>query len=135
MVARTRSSKPARRLFAAQLLFQFRVRTRNRSNKRRVCEIRTILIPASNGEGALQKALRFGNTEQFDYADGPRHVFFEFVGVKELLDLPTDTNPSEVWWDLVTLERPRERRAQLIPKRSELRAFSVVTRRPSGPKV
>lgn len=135
MAAHTRSSKAARKLFAAQLLFQFRVRIRNRSNQRRVCEIRTVLIPASNGERALQIALRCGRAEQFDYADGPSHVYFEFVGVKELLDLPATTSPAEVWWDLVTIERPKERRAQLIPKARELRAFSVVTKRRSGPKV
>lgn len=135
MAPRTSSSRVTRRLFAAQLLFQFRVRTKNRSNQRRVCEIRTVLIQSRDGDKALEKATRFGKEEEFDYVDGARHVFFEFIGVKELLDLPTAADPIEVWWDLVVLQRPRERRAALIPRRGDLRAFSVVTKRRAGPKV
>ena len=126
-----------RRQFAAQLLFQFRVRRKRISNKRRVCEMRTIVVTAQNGRAALAKAKRYGESEQFDYLDEDRHVYFEFVGIKELLDLDPCTlgEPLEVWWDLVVLNRPKERRARLLPQKKDLRAFSVVSNRTRGPKL
>jgi hypothetical protein len=64
-------------------------------------------------------------------------VYFEFVGIEELLELDpcTPAELLEVWWDLVVLDRPRERRARLLPPTSKLRAFSVVTKRKGGSKV
>lgn len=121
--------------YAAQLLFQFRVCDNGQTKKRRICEIRTIVFNARDGTSPLARATRYGKSEQTDWVDGRRQVFLEFIGVKELLSFYGPSDPLEVWWDHVVLERPMERRGQLLPPRSKLRAFSVLPRRKTGPKV
>lgn len=108
---------------AAKLLFQFRVRTKRGDGKRRICEERIVNFGARSPGEALQKAKRPGKNSEYDYdnSDGNR-VYFEFVGVVDLLKLEQETVPGEVWYDIVNRHTPMERRARLIPPDQNLLA-------------
>jgi hypothetical protein len=111
--------------FAALLLFQFRVVTNGESNKRRLCEKRLILFDAGDGRSAMREAKRGGRAAQHHYLNGfGGMVYFEFVGVLDLLQLGLECEPDEVWYSLCTLVEPMERRARVLPRQSELRAIS-----------
>jgi hypothetical protein len=115
--------------YAAMLLFQFRVVTATVSNKRRLCEKRLILLTAPNGRTALRAAKRRGREAQHSYLneDGGR-VWFEFVGVLDLVHLGVECEPDEVYYQLCRLTEPMERRATLLPPESRLQG------RRRGPK-
>lgn len=70
---------------------------------------------------ALSRAKKMANATTHDYenANGNR-VFFEFVGVVDLLYLGIECRPEEVWYDIVDRLRPMERRAKLIRSDAEL---------------
>ena len=106
------------------LLFKFRIMTNNNPGKRRICENRIINFQATNGLLALAEAKRRGIEAQYSYRNNEGNkVYFEFVGVKDLLCLSPECNPEEVWYDIVQLLRPMERKKTLIPKESELNAI------------
>lgn len=109
--------------FAALLLFQFRVMVNGDPGKRRFCEKRIISFRATDGVAALKEAKRRGRTAQHSYknTDGNR-VHFEFIGVQDLLSLDPACEADEVWFDIVRLVRPMERRKALIPSESSLEA-------------
>ena len=109
--------------YAAKLLFQFRERKGGRSNQRRRCEERIVLLMAPDADTALRDAKRRGKLGEVSWSDGDKRVFLEFVGVLDLLDLGLESEPDEVWWEFRYLIRPRERRAALIPPKSQLTAF------------
>lgn len=102
--------------YAAKLLFQFRVRTKAGDGKRRLCEERIVNFDARSPSEALRKAKRLGKTSELDYdnSDGNR-VFFEFVGVSDMIKFTSVTSPAEVWYDIVQRHTPMERRTRLIP--------------------
>src|SRR5437867_3345805 len=62
-----------------------------------------------------------------------RDSHLEFVGVLDLLDLGPECGPDEVWYDIVQILRPVERRAQLVPRPSQLTALSRGVKRPNKP--
>lgn len=109
--------------YAAKLLFQFRVRTKAGDGKRRICEERIVNFNARSPSEALRKAKRIGKTSEYDYdnSDGNR-VFFEFIGVMDMIKLGSETGPGEVWYDIVNRHTPMERRARLIPQDKSLLA-------------
>lgn len=111
--------------FAAKLLFQFRTLTSGVSNKKRVCEERIILFMAATPKIALRLAKRRGKDEEFSYVDDGTKVLFEFVGVRELIELGTCSEPDEVWSVLFDKIEPMENKDKLIPKENNLRAFST----------
>lgn len=57
-------------------------------------------------------------------------MYFEFVGVIEMVDVITDfnENPAEVWWEFRELVRPMERRRKLLVAEKDLRVFNVGTK-------
>ena len=115
--------KPSQR-FAAKLLFQFRVLAPNAPGKRRICEYRILNFLSASGPTALAEANRRGIAAQYSYRNSAgRTVHFEFVGVQDLLCLDPECQPDEVWYDIVQLVRPMERKNKLIPKESELNAL------------
>jgi hypothetical protein len=109
--------------YAAKLLFQFRAIVHGRPNKRRLCEERVILFQAPSGRQALRLAKRKGHRSQHNYRSDNGRVYFEFVGVLELLSLDPACEPDEVWYDLVKHVLPMERRQVLIPTESSLEAI------------
>ncbi len=58
--------------------------------------------------------------------------YFEFVGITDLLELGIETEPEEVWYDIVTMKQPSERRYKLITNESQLNA--ILRERQKNPK-
>jgi len=90
----------------------------------RTCEERIVVFRAAGARKALADAKRRGRKAQHDYcnSDGNR-VFFEFVGVMDLLELGPECDDDEVWYDIVVRKQPMERAAQLLPEESRLSAL------------
>ena len=110
--------------YAAMLLFQFRVMVAGKPGKRRLCEKRIVNFAARSGRAALTKAKRRGRAAQHSYRNSDGNpVHFEFIGVQDLLCLDPACEPDEVWYDIVQLQTPMERRSKLIPPESELEAI------------
>lgn len=110
--------------YAAKLLFQFRVVVNGSSGIRRTCEERIITLSAAHGKAALREAKRYGRAEQHRYKNNDGNpVYFEFVGVLDLLRLDPMCEPGEVWYDITERIRPMERRATIIPPATQLSAI------------
>lgn len=110
--------------YAAKLMYQFRVDKGRGTPKRRLCEERTVLIDARSAGAALATARRKGRRAEhhYDNAFGAT-VYFEFIGVMELLALGAECEPDEVWYELVYRHSPLERRDAFIPAEHELNAI------------
>lgn len=121
--------------YSVKLLFQFRAYLgEGRSDTMRRCEERIIVLSARGAESALRKAKRYGKSEEFDAkAEAGNPIYFEFIGVADLLELGAESEPNEVWYDIVTLKLPSERRDRLIPKESDLNAIGWERRRKNMP--
>jgi hypothetical protein len=119
----TTKKTPTRR-YAAKLLFQYRVMVGGSPGIRRLCEERIITFPSTHGRAALGEAKRRGRAARHSYTnnDGNR-VYFELVGVIELLCLDPACEADEVWYEMPERIRPMERRAQLVPPESKLHAI------------
>jgi hypothetical protein len=114
--------------YAAKLLFQFRVRGGSTDNQKRLCEERIILLSAASARTALAKAKRRGAEARHSYLNGRGHtVYFEFIGVRELLHLGAGCEPDEVWYEIGERLRPKERKRKLIPAESSLQAIRFET--------
>lgn len=110
--------------YSAMLLFQYRADLGNgQSDVMRRCEERLIVLFARNAESALRKAKAHGKESEFNgRSEAGNPLLFEFIGVKDLLDLES-LDESEVWYDIRTLKLPMERREKLIPPEEELNAI------------
>jgi hypothetical protein len=94
------------------------------SGKRRLCEKRVISFRAAHGQAALAEAKKRGRAAQHSYTnDDGNRVHFEFVGVRELLCLDPQCGGDEVWYQIVELMTPMERKKTLIPPEAELNAI------------
>lgn len=110
--------------YAAKLLFQFRVVVDGDSGIRRLCEERIITFTADHDRAALRETKKRGRAAQHDYENSEgNHVFFEFVGVLELLRLDPQCEADEVWYEITERNRPMERRKQIIPEERRLSAI------------
>jgi hypothetical protein len=110
--------------FSAKLLFQFRVVINNDSRKRRICEERILVINAATAKQALARAKRRGTASQYDYLNSEKNrVYFEFIGVTDLLELGWECEEDEVWYDITEKLLPSERRDKWVPPESELNAI------------
>ena len=70
------------------------------------------------------KRNRRGRADQFHWTNTSGNpIYFEFVGVLDLQTLDPECGPDEVWYDIVQMVRPMERRRKLIPPMSRLSAF------------
>lgn len=120
----TRKGSAAAERYSALLLFQFRVAsTRAGAAKRRLCEKRLIVLEATGPRQALQRAKRRGREAEYDYPNAyGEQVYFEFVGVMDLLRLGLECESDEVWYDIVRLLEPMERRERWCPPDAELGA-------------
>jgi hypothetical protein len=111
------------REYAAKLLFQWRVMVEGSPGVRRTCEERIVRFEAKSARQGLVAAKRLGRSAQFTYKNSDGNpVYFEFVGVMELLGLDS-YHPEEVWYDITDRVRPMERRGILIPPESQLCAI------------
>ncbi|MGH7847886.1 MAG: DUF4288 domain-containing protein [Candidatus Binatia bacterium] len=110
--------------YAAKLLYQYEALNPRLRGERRLCEESTILIRARSAKEALRLAKRHARRRYFTFRtrDGVR-VGFQFVGVRELMHLGVECQPEEVWYDIIRLVRPMERRAKLLPRERDLNAM------------
>lgn len=110
--------------FAAKLFFQFRAMVDGSPGKRRFCEERIIQFKAPRARDALRLAKSKGKEAQFNYknSDGNK-VFFEFIGVMELLCLDSICDAGEVWYEIEQYLLPKERKSKFIPKEKDLDAI------------
>jgi hypothetical protein len=117
--------------YAALMLFQFRTEKDGLSNKKRLCEERIILFEGTSAAECYGLAVSRGRDEEFSYTDGDVEVFFEFVGIKEFIELNSTSEPDEVWYRFVEKLNPMENMGKLIPSKDNLSAFQEkVTRKP-----
>ena len=88
--------------------------------KRRLCEKRIIHYRASDAQAALKHAKQRGKDGEHHYRnqDGNR-VFFEFIGVRDLIACDPACEPDEVWYQTVEMMQPMERRKRLIPPEAQ----------------
>jgi len=114
-----------KRRYAALMFFQFRTVKSGSSDRRRVCEERIILFETDSPRKALKLANKRGKEEEFSYTDEGLKVFFEFIGIKDLIELGVSLDQDEVWWRLVEKVNPMENRDKLIPREDQLRVFKV----------
>src|SRR5438093_10517425 len=122
---RSKGSAGRRERYAARLLFQFRVMVNGDPGVRRLCEDRIILVRARGARSALAKAKAHGKAAQYHYRNSSvSRVFFEFVGVTDLLRLGVECGADEVWYDIVQKIKPMERRRELIPPSERLNAIA-----------
>ena len=110
--------------YAAKLLYQYEAVNPRLRGQRRLCEESTILIHARSAKEALRRAKRHARRRYFTFrtVNGLK-VGFQFVGVRDLMRLGIECEPDEVWYDIVHLVRPMERRAKLIPREADLNAI------------
>lgn len=127
-----RTSEPTEFRYSAKLLFQWRVDVDGDSGVMRLCEERLVLIHAPDARKALALAKRKGKSAAFkcrnDFGDP---LFFEFVGVLDLLQLGAECDEDEVWYDIVRRKLPMERAADILPHESELCAIRNERRWPT----
>jgi hypothetical protein len=115
---------PSLRRYSAALLFQYRVMVDGSPSKRRWCEKRIIHFRASDAHAALTHAKRRGKDAEHHYRNNQgNQVFFEFIGVRDLIGCDPACEPDEVWYQTVEMVQPMERRKQLIPPESQLCAI------------
>ena len=92
--------------------------------KRRLCEKRIIHFHASNAHSALTHAKKRGRDAQHRYKNtAGNQVFFEFIGVRDLICCDNVCEPDEVWYQTVSMLTPMERKKSLIPAESKLCAI------------
>jgi hypothetical protein len=116
--------QPSLNRYSAALLFQYRVMVNRSPGKRRLCEKRIIHFRASDARSALAHAKRRGKEAEHHYRNNEGNpVFFEFVGVRDLIGCDPACEPDEVWYQTVEMVQPMERRRQLIPPESQLCAI------------
>jgi hypothetical protein len=110
-------------LYAAKLLFEFRVLVDGHPGVRRLCEERLVLLQAMRAREALREAKRQGRLSQHSYRNGEGDpVHFQFVGVMDLLHLGAECGPNEVWYTVSQRVRPMERRRTILPREGQLNA-------------
>jgi hypothetical protein len=116
--------RPSLKRYSAALLFQYRVMVDGSPGKRRLCEKRIIHFRAPDGHSALTHAKRRGREAEHNYRNNEGNpVFFEFVGVRDLIGCDPACEPDEVWYQTVEMMTPMERRKQIIPPESQLCAI------------
>ena len=118
--------------YSAMLLFQYRADLGyGKSNIMRTCEERLIVLLARSAKSALTKAKAHGNKAEFkgENEDG-YPLYFEFVGVTDLLEIGVECETDEVWYDISTRKQPMERKEKLIPQESELNAIRMEQKQP-----
>jgi hypothetical protein len=112
------------RRYSAALLFQFRVVVDGSSGKRRLCEKRIIHFRARDAQSALTHAKKRGREAEHSYRNNHGNlVYFEFIGVRDLIGCDAACEPDEVWYQIVEMMKPMERRKKLIPPESQLSAI------------
>jgi len=117
--------------YAAKLLFQVRVDLGKDTGKRRICEERIINYQAESDSIAIRLAKQRGKAAQCSYKNSEgNNVFFEFVGILDIMSLGAEADADEVWYDIKERLLPMERRADILPGDANLlKSLDLKTRR------
>jgi hypothetical protein len=111
--------------FAAKLLFQFRYED-DAPGGFRTAEERVVLLFECGAAAAYLAAQRRGKFANHSYLnDAGGRVYFEFVGITDLINLGPETEDDEVWYDIRRMKDPMQRRGELIPDKKSLDAFRL----------
>ena len=117
--------------YAAKLLFQYRVVVNGVSNKRRTVEERIIVIYAKTAKDALIAIKKRASGCEFTFLnDDNNPVYFEFIGVIELVHLGIECDEDEVWYSIKNMITPMERRDLILPVEDDLSAIKQSARQP-----
>lgn len=112
--------------YAAKLFFQFRVVVNGESSKFRTVEERIVLIKSDSAKSALNKVKRSAKRKEFSYRNNDGNmVFYEFIGVIDLMQLGIECERNEVWYEIKTKLKPMENKKKLIPEEHELSAIKL----------
>ena len=110
--------------YAAKLLFQFKVVINGNPGKRRICEERIAIFQGKTAKQALSQAKQYGKNCEHWYVNPDGHrVYFQFIGVMDLLRLGMGFDENEVWYEVKERLLPSERKSRLIPPASCLNAI------------
>jgi hypothetical protein len=91
---------------------------------RRLCEERIITFTATDARAALVETKKRGRAAQHSYKNSNGNlVYFELVGVLELLCLDLTCENDEVWFEIKERVTPMERRDRIIPAEARLHAI------------
>lgn len=119
---RVRDSKDCHR-YSAKILFQYRVGPAEESSFR-TCEERIITFHGRSSQEAYDIAVKKGMASQSSYVnDSGMDVHIEFIGVIDLMELGEECGAEDVWYEIKTMLRPKERRSKIIPRRESLSIF------------
>ncbi len=112
--------------YSAKLLFQYRIVVGGKSDVRRVCEERVVLLRVRSEREALARCVRWGKGEHHTELRPGRRINYEFLGVTGLNTsfFSEVEDPTEVWYEFSIKPRPSERRHKLIPPLRGLDAFA-----------
>ncbi len=117
--------------YAAKLFFQFRVVINGESSKFRTVEERIVLIKSDSAKSALNKVKRSAKRKEFSYRNNDGNmVFYEFIGVIDLMQLGIECEKNEVWYEIKTKLKPMENKKKLIPEEHKLSAIKLETETP-----
>jgi len=111
--------------FAVCLLFQFKVINKGKVNKKRICEEKIYHIISNSANEAYKKALSIGKDEEFNFKEKQKNIFYEFVGIIEMIELVELDEKNVVWSRFVEKLLPLERKAKIIPPKNKLSVFKV----------
>ena len=111
--------------YAAKLLYQFRVVVNNKSNKMRICEEKIIRFDAENADEVYKKVNQRGKDDEYSYLnDDKNRVYYEFIGIQDLMHLGIECEYDEVWYEIKNYLKPNERKNKFIPNKNELSIFN-----------
>ena len=92
--------------YAAKLLFQYRVEGEPASRKT-LCEERIICFERTSPQRALAYAKSYGKKDKIHYKNCyGQMVYFELVGVLDMLQLDLEHNPLEIWYEHKRIKEP-----------------------------
>lgn len=113
-----------KRRYAAKLLFQFRVIVNGESSQFRTVEEIIVLIKTDCAKSALNKVKYSAKNKEFSYLNNDGNtVFYEFIGVIDLIQLGIECEKNEVWYEIKTKLKPLENKKKFIPEEQDLSAI------------
>jgi hypothetical protein len=113
-----------KRRYAAKLLFQFRVVINGESSQFRTVEEVIVLIKADCAKSAISKIKYSAKNKEFSYLNNDENmVYYEFIGVIDLIQLGMECEKNEVWYEIKTKLKPMENKKKFIPEEQELSAI------------
>jgi hypothetical protein len=109
------------RRYAAKLLLAWSPDPVTNSRRSAITEERTLTFDARSATSALRKANALGRSAEVRYDSGHR---LTFVGVVQLLELGSETETGEVWWEFKRRSTDPAKLRRLLTPPHRLWAFT-----------